>query len=69
MTLLTSGKINNHHLETNGNKSEVQRCDGDEVYFSDDESSTTILLSKLVSTISDETSYFENVRSQPSSSK
>ncbi|XP_046469510.1 uncharacterized protein [Neodiprion pinetum] len=68
VTLLTSGNISSSELESNINTPEIQNCDGDEVYFSDDESSSTILLSKLISDISYESSYYKNLRSQPFSS-
>ncbi|XP_046734568.1 uncharacterized protein LOC124404472 [Diprion similis] len=68
VTLLTSGNISISETESNVNTSEIQNCDGDEVYFSDGESSSTILLSKLVSDISYESSYYKHLRSQPLSS-
>lgn len=69
MTLLTSGNISSPELDTNVDKSDVKYNDEDEIYSSDDESSSSNLLLKLVSTLADESCYLQNLQSQPCTSK
>ncbi|XP_012260321.2 uncharacterized protein LOC105688512 [Athalia rosae] len=67
VTLLTSGNITSPKLETSLNM--VENCNGDEEYFSDDESSSVILLSKLVTSLTEQSNYFKVFPSQPRYSK